>query len=57
MVIHNDAEIILLQIDRYCKLNPSSIGDPENYLVDKLKKMRPENGVWTLENSLAKYVK
>ena len=46
MVIHRDADSVLWQIDKYFKLKPSLIGDPEIYLVAKLKKMRPENRVW-----------
>ena len=39
MVIHNDADSVLRQIYKYFKLNPSSIGDPDIYMRDKLKKM------------------
>ena len=40
MVIHHDADIVLRQIDKYFKLNPSSIGDPDIYLGAKLKNMQ-----------------
>ena len=39
MVIHHDADIVLWLIDKYFKLNPSLIGDPDIYLGAKLKKM------------------
>ena len=57
MVIHNNTESVLRQIDKYFKLNPSSIGNPDIYLGYKLKKMRLENGVWAWANIPASYVK
>ena len=56
MVIHNYLESVLWQIDKYFKLNPSSIGDPDIYLGAKLKKMQLENGVWAWANIPARYV-
>ena len=32
MVIHHDVESVIWRIDKYFKLNPSSIGDPDIYL-------------------------
>ena len=46
MVIHHDAEIVFSRIDKYFKLKPSLIDEPDIYLVSKLKKMRLKNGVW-----------
>ena len=57
MVIHHDAESVLRRIDKYFKLKPSSIGDPDIYLGSKLNKIRLENGVWSWANSPAIYVK
>ena len=57
MVINHDAESVLRRIDKYFKLNPSSIGDPEIYLGSKLNKDRLENGVWAWANSPASYFK
>ena len=57
MVIYHDTETVLRRIDKYFKLKPSSIGDPDIYLGAKLKKMRLENGVWAWANSSARYVK
>ena len=56
MAIHHDAESLLWQIDKYLNLKPSSIGDPDIYLVDRLKNMRPENRVWSWANSPSTYV-
>ena len=36
MVIHNDADIVISTIDKYFKLKPSSIGEPDIYLGAKL---------------------
>ena len=46
MVIHHDDEGIIISIDKYFKLEPISIGDPNIYLGAKLSKMRLNNGVW-----------
>ena len=46
MVIHHDAESVIHIIDKYFRLNTSSIGDPSIYLVAKLKNMRLDNRVW-----------
>ena len=45
-----------MKIDKYFKLKPLSIGDPDIYLGAKLKNTRAKNGVlcWTLSPS--KYV-
>ena len=40
MGIHNNAECVIRIIDKYFKLNPSLIGDPDICLGAKLKKMR-----------------
>ena len=45
MVIHHDTESVLRQIDKYFKLKPSLIGDPDIYLEAKLSNMKLENGV------------
>jgi len=57
LVVHHLAEEILLQIDKYFKLKPGSIGNPDIYLGAKRKRMRMANGVWAWANSPAKYVK
>ena len=56
MVIHHDAMPVLMKIDKYFKLKPSSIGDPDMYLGAKLKVHPNGNGTdaWTLSSS--KYV-
>ena len=57
MVIHNDTNSVLCRIDKYFKLNPSLIVNPDIYLGAKLKKMRLENGVWGWANIPARDVK
>ena len=37
MLVHHDAMKTLMKIDKYFKLKPSSIGDPDIYLGAKLK--------------------
>ena len=55
MVIHNNADSVIISIDKYYNLNPSSIGDPDIYLGNNLKKTRLDNGVWAWENIPARY--
>ena len=57
MVIHRDAESVLWRIDKYFKLNPSSIRDPDIYFGAKLNQMQLKKGVWAWTNSPARYVK
>ena len=56
MVIHHDSESVLKRIDKYFILNPSSIGDPDIYLGDKLMKTRLKNGIWIWANRPERYV-
>ena len=46
MVIHHDAESVLRIIDKYSKLKPSSIGDPEIYLGAKPNIYRIQDIIW-----------
>ena len=50
MVVHHDAVTTLMKIDKYFKLKPSSIGDPDIYLGANLNYTRTPNGVccWKL---------
>ena len=57
MVIHHDTDIVIFQIDKYFKLKPRSIGDPDIYLGSKLNNMRLKNEVWAWTNSQERYVK
>ena len=43
--IAHDAEANLKRIDKYFKLKPGSLGDPDIYLGAKLRRMRIHNGV------------
>ena len=56
LVVHHDSMTTLMKIDKYFKLKPSSIGDPDIYLGAKLKYTRAANGVWCWTLSLSKYV-
>ena len=46
LVVHHDAMTNLMKIEKYFKLKPSSIGDPDIYLGAMLKYTRAANGVW-----------
>ena len=46
LVIHQDAMNMLKNIDKYFKLKPDSIDDPERYLGAKLRYHRTNNGVY-----------
>ena len=56
LVVHHDAMKTLMKIDKYFKLKPSSIGDPDIYLGANLKVTFAPNGVWCWTLSLSKYV-
>ena len=56
MVIHHDAEAVLLRLDKYFKMKPGSIGDPNVYLGATIKKMRLANGMEAWASSRSKYV-
>jgi len=45
-----------MKVDKYFKLKPSSIGDPNVYLGAKLKYTQADNGVWCWTLSPSKYV-
>ena len=56
LVVHHEAMTTLMKIDKYFKLKPSSIGDPDIYLGAKLKYNRAPNGVCCWRLSPSKYV-
>ena len=56
MCIHHDAMSVLKEVDKYFKLKPDSVGDPDIYLGSKLKQMTLENGVTAWGMSASKYV-
>ena len=56
MVIHHDAMSVLARLDKYFKMKPGSMGDPNMYLGATLKQMWLENGTRAWANSPAKYV-
>ncbi len=40
LAVHHDAEYVLLCLDKYFKMKPVSIGDPDVYLGATIKQMR-----------------
>ncbi len=54
--MHHGAEKILLYIDKYFKMKPGSIGDPNIYLGATIKKIRIHNCVEAWASSPSKYV-
>ena len=56
LVIHHDATDVLLRLDKYFKMKPGSIGDPDVYLGATIKQMRLTNGVMAWASSPWKYV-
>ena len=43
LVLHHDSMSVLTKIDRFMKLKPDSVGDPDIYLGAKLKLMQLDN--------------
>jgi hypothetical protein len=56
MVIDHNAMSVLARLDKYFKMKPGSMGDPNIYLSATLKQMWLENGTRAWANSPAKYV-
>ena len=56
LVVHDDARSVLDRIDKYMKLKPDSVGDPDIYLGAKVKRVKVENGVWCWSISPSKYI-
>ena len=56
LVIHHDSMSVLKKIDKYFKLKPSSVGDPDLYLGAKVTKMKLMNNTWCWTLSPSKYV-
>ena len=56
LVIHHDAMSVLKKIDKYLKMKPSSMGDPNIYLGVKLRYHQTANGVWAWSLSPSKYI-
>ena len=56
LIVHHDVEDILLQLDKYFKMKPRLIGDPDVYLGATIKQMRLANGIMAWASSPSKYV-
>ena len=56
LIVDHDAMAVIRRIDKYFKLKPESIGDPDMYLGAKLRQHQAENGMWCWTLSPAKYV-
>ena len=56
LIIHHDATFCLREIDKYFKMKPGSIGDPDFYLGAKIRPTRLPNGVIAWGMSSSKYV-
>ena len=56
LVVHYDAEDVLLRLDKYFMMKPGSIGDPDVCLGATIKQMCLANGVMAWASSPSKYV-
>ena len=56
LAIDHDAMSVLRDIDKYFKMKPGSMGDPDFYLGTKLRKVKLSNGVDAWGFSPLKYV-
>ena len=56
LAIHEDAVSVLREMDKYFKMQPGSIGDPNVYLGAKLRQVRFQDGVTAWAMSPSKYV-
>ena len=54
--ISHDAEVALHEVDKYFKMKPGSIKDPDLYLGAKLRRVRLPNGVVAWAICPSKYV-
>jgi hypothetical protein len=57
LVMHHAAEEILLRINKYFKMKPGSIGDPDIYLGATIKKMHLHNDLEAWASRPLKYVR
>jgi len=57
LVVHRDATDVLLHLDKYFKMKPGSIGDPDVYLGATSKQIHLANGVMAWASRPSKYVR
>ena len=48
--------LFFTKVDKYFRLKPDSIREPDMYLGAKVRPMKLGNGVWTLDLSPSQYV-
>ena len=48
--------VFFTKVDKYFKLKPDSVGEPDIYLVSKVRLIKLENGVWAWELNPSQYV-
>ena len=53
---HHDADSVLMKVDKYFRLKPDSVEEPDMYLGSKLRPTNIENGVWAWALSPSQYV-
>ena len=56
LCIRHDAESVITKFDKYFKLKPDSVGEPDMYLGAKVRPMKLENGVWAWILIFSQYV-
>ena len=56
LVVHHNATDVMLRLDKYFKMKPGLIGDPDVYLGATIKQMCLANGVMAWASSPSKYV-
>ncbi len=56
LCIHHGTLSVLTQINNYLPLKPTSVGDPDIYLGEKLKETQLPNGIYAWGMSPSKYV-
>ena len=56
LAVHHDGVAAIREIDKYFKMKPGSIGDPDIYLGAKLRQIQLPNGVHAWSLSASKYV-
>jgi hypothetical protein len=56
LIVHHDSVLCLHKIDKYFKMKPGSMGDPDFYLGAKVQQTKLLNGVYAWGMSCSKYI-